>query len=37
MNEVTSLEAELAIVAGQRPRLESYLADLDRQIRENLR
>jgi phage shock protein A len=34
LNEVTSLDAELAIVAGQRPRLESYLADLDRQIRE---
>ncbi|HZU33650.1 MAG TPA: DUF3732 domain-containing protein, partial [Candidatus Angelobacter sp.] len=33
LNEVTSLDAELAIVAGQRPRLESYLADLDRQIR----
>lgn len=34
LNEVTSLEAELAIVAGQRPRLESYLAELDGQIRE---
>jgi phage shock protein A len=34
LNEVTNLDAELAIVAGQRPRLESYLADLDRQIRE---
>jgi hypothetical protein len=34
LNEVTSLDAELAIVAGQRPRLDSYLADLDRQIRE---
>ena len=33
LNEVTSLDAELAIVAGQRPRLESYLADLDGQIR----
>ena len=33
LNEVTSLDRELAIVAGQRPRLESYLADLDRQIR----
>ena len=31
---MTSLDAELAIVAGQRPRLESYLVDLDRQIRE---
>lgn len=34
LNEVTSLDTELAIVAGQRPRLDSYLADLDRQIRE---
>jgi Protein of unknown function (DUF3732) len=34
LNEVTSLDTELAIVAGQRPRLESYLADLDGQIRE---
>jgi hypothetical protein len=33
LNEVRSLDAELAIVAGQRPRLDSYLADLDRQIR----
>jgi uncharacterized protein DUF3732 len=34
LNEVRSLDAELAIVAGQRPRLESYLADLDSQIKE---
>jgi phage shock protein A len=34
LNEVASLDAELAIVAGQRPRLESYLADLDLQIRQ---
>jgi phage shock protein A len=34
LNEVKSLDAELAIVAGQRPRLESYLADLGSQIRE---
>jgi hypothetical protein len=34
LNEVKSLDAELAIVAGQRPHLESYLADLDSQIRE---
>ena len=34
LNEVRSLDAELAIVAGQRPHLESYLTDLDNQIRE---
>src|SRR5208337_3907924 len=34
LNEVNSLDAELAIVAGQRPRLESYLAELDGEIRE---
>lgn len=34
LNEVNSLDVELATVAGQRPRLESYLADLDSQIRE---
>lgn len=34
LNEVMSLDAELAIVAGQRPRLESYLAGLDGQIRD---
>lgn len=34
LNELKSLDAELAIVAGQRPRLDSYLADLDGQIRE---
>jgi len=32
LNEVGSLDAELAIVAGQRPRLDSYLADLERQV-----
>jgi phage shock protein A len=34
LNEVRSLDTELAIVAGQRPHLESYLAGLDSQIRE---
>ena len=34
LNELTSLDAELAIVAGQRPRLESYLNDLEGQIRD---
>lgn len=34
LNEVGSLDAELAIVAGQRPRLDSYLADLERQVHE---
>jgi chaperonin cofactor prefoldin len=34
LNELNSLNAELAIVAGQRPRLESYLADIGREIRE---
>jgi phage shock protein A len=34
LNELTSLDAELAIVAGQRPKLESYLNDLEGQIRD---
>ena len=34
LNEVSSLDSELAIVAGQRPRLDSYLSDLEGQIRE---
>jgi hypothetical protein len=34
LNEVRSLDAELSIVAGQRPRLESYLADLASQLRQ---
>lgn len=34
LNEVSSLDSELAIVAGQRPRLDSYLSDLDGQIQE---
>ncbi|HEY0758717.1 MAG TPA: DUF3732 domain-containing protein [Acidisarcina sp.] len=34
LNEVASLDGELGIVAGQRPRLDSYLADLDREIRD---
>jgi hypothetical protein len=34
LNEVSSLDKELAIVAGQRPRLDSYLSDLDNQIRQ---
>jgi hypothetical protein len=34
LNELETLEAELAIVAGQRPRLDAYLVDLERQIRE---
>ena len=34
LNEIASLDVELGIVAGQRPRLDSYLADLNRQISE---
>lgn len=34
LKEVASLDVELGIVAGQRPRLDSYLADLESQIRE---
>jgi len=34
LNEIASLDVELGIVSGQRPRLDSYLADLDREIRE---
>ncbi len=34
LNELSSLDSELAIVAGQRPRLDSYLSDLEGQIRE---
>ena len=34
LKELSSLDSELAIVAGQRPRLDSYLSDLDGQISE---
>lgn len=34
LNEVANLDVELGIVAGQRPRLDSYLANLDREIRD---
>ena len=34
LNELRSLDSELAIVAGQRPRLDSYVSDLEGQIRE---
>jgi phage shock protein A len=34
LNEVSSLDSELAIVVGQRPRLDSYLGDLEAQISE---
>jgi phage shock protein A len=34
LNEVSSLDSELAIVVGQRPRLDSYLSDLEAQIRD---
>jgi chaperonin cofactor prefoldin len=34
LSEVGSLDTELAIVSGQRPRLDSYLADLDGQIQQ---
>lgn len=34
LSEVGSLDAELATVSGQRPRLDSYLADLDGQIQQ---
>lgn len=34
LNEVKSLDSELAIVAEQRPRLDSYLSELDVQIRQ---
>jgi len=34
LNELTSLDAELAIVAGQRPKLASYLSDLEARIQE---
>jgi hypothetical protein len=34
LSEVGSLDAELSIVAGQRPRLDSYLADLGGQIQQ---
>ena len=34
LDEITSLDTELAIVAGQRPRLESYLVDLRSRIQE---
>lgn len=40
LREVSSLDAELAVVAGQRPRLDSYLAELGSQIQratENIR
>lgn len=34
LNEIKTLDAELATVAGQRPHLDVYLAELERQIRE---
>jgi phage shock protein A len=34
LNELTSLDAELAIVAGQRPKLESYISDLEARIQQ---
>ena len=34
LNELNTLDSEIAVVAGQRPRLESYLSDLETRIRE---
>lgn len=34
LSELSSLDSELAIVAGQRPKLDSYLSDLEARIQE---
>ncbi|MDM0010148.1 DUF3732 domain-containing protein [Variovorax sp. J22G73] len=34
LNELATLDAEMSIVAGQRPKLEAYLAEQDNKVRE---
>jgi hypothetical protein len=34
LNELTSLDTELRVVVGQRPKLEAHLADLDARVQE---
>lgn len=33
LNELTTLDAEMSIVAGQRPKMEAYLTELDAEVR----